>query len=132
MNFFHHKPLRRLAGMMVVLALLAGCSPKPPVRTGRAYLATGMASYYGKKFHGRRTASGERFNMHAMTAAHPSLAFGTKVLVKNLKNGKTVKVRINDRGPFVKGRIIDLSYAAARKLDMLSAGVVRVRLSQHR
>ena len=67
--------------------------------------------------------------MHKMTAAHRSLAFGTRVVVTNLKNGRSVRVRINDRGPFIKGRIIDLSYAAARKLGMLSDGVVRVRVS---
>ncbi|WP_297456877.1 septal ring lytic transglycosylase RlpA family protein [Persephonella sp.] len=86
----------------------------------------GLASYYGKKFHGRRTASGEIYNMYKYTAAHRYLPFGTILLVKNLKNGRTVKVRINDRGPFVRGRVIDLSYAAAKKLRMLRAGVVPV------
>ena len=108
---------------------ISGCSSTPPVRKSPAYEATGIASYYGRKFHGRRTASGERFDMHAMTAAHPSLAFGTRVHVTNLKTGRSMIVRINDRGPFVGGRIIDLSYAAARKIGMLADGVSRVRIT---
>jgi rare lipoprotein A len=92
------------------------------------YEAVGLASYYGRKFNGRRTASGERYDMHAMTAAHPGLEFGSRVEVTNLKNGRKVQVRINDRGPFIKGRIIDLSYAAAKKIGMLSQGVVKVRV----
>ena len=94
----------------------------------RRYEERGIASYYGKKFHGRRTASGERFNMHELTAAHRTLPFGTVVRVKNLNNGREVRVRINDRGPFKKGRIIDLSRAAAKKLNMIEAGVAPVRI----
>lgn len=89
----------------------------------------GLASYYGRELHGHRTASGERYDMHAMTAAHPTLKFGTWVEVTNLKNHRKVKVRINDRGPYTKGRIIDLSYAAAKKIGMVSQGVVKVRVS---
>jgi rare lipoprotein A len=89
----------------------------------------GLASYYARKFHGRRTASGERYDMHAMTAAHRALKFGSLVEVTNLKNGRKVEVRINDRGPFIKGRVIDLSYAAAKKIGILSQGVVKVRVS---
>lgn len=88
----------------------------------------GIASWYGKKYHGRRTSSGERYDMHAMTAAHPSLPFGTVVRVTNLRNGKAVQVTINDRGPFLKGRVIDLSYAAAKELGMVRDGVVPVRV----
>ena len=87
---------------------------------------TGIASYYGGKFHGRRTASSEIFDKNAMTAAHRSLPFGTKVKVTNLRNGRTVLVRVNDRGPHVRGRIIDLSQAAAKKIGL--KGVVRVKL----
>ena len=87
---------------------------------------TGIASYYGGKFHGRRTASGEIFNKNALTAAHRSLPFGTKLKVTNLRNGRTVIVRINDRGPHVRGRIIDLSHAAAKKIGL--KGLVRVKL----
>ena len=89
---------------------------------------TGIASYYGGKFHGKRTASGEVFNKNAMTAAHRSLPFGTKVKVTNLRNGRTVLVRVNDRGPHVRGRIIDLSQAAAKKIGLSHAGTARVKL----
>jgi rare lipoprotein A len=88
----------------------------------------GEASYYADAFHGRKTASGERFDMHAMTAAHRKLAFGTRVRVTNLNNGREVVVRINDRGPYAGGRVIDVSHAAARKLDMIGAGVVPVKV----
>ncbi len=84
----------------------------------------GYASWYGPKFHGRRTASGTRFNMHDYIAAHRSLPLGTVLLVKNLENGRTVKVKVLDRGPYVRGRHLDLSYAAAKKLGMLGKGVV--------
>lgn len=106
------------------------CRSGTPVakKHASAYKAVGMASYYGRKFQGRRTASGERYDMRAMTAAHPFLKFGTRVEVTNLKNGRKVRVRINDRGPFIKGRIIDLSYAAARKIGLVSAGVAKVRV----
>ena len=117
----------RLGGFLL-LAWLMGCGSKPPVVRPPAYEAVGMASFYGKKFHGRKTASGERFNMYAMTAAHKRLAFGTLVRVTHLKNGRSVAVRINDRGPFARGRIIDLSYGAARKLGMVAQGVARVRI----
>lgn len=89
---------------------------------------TGIASYYGGKFHGKRTASGEIFNKNAMTAAHRSLPFGTKVKVTNLRNGRTVLVRVNDRGPHVRGRMIDLSQAAAKKIGLSHAGTARVKL----
>jgi len=87
-----------------------------------------MASYYGEKFRGRPTASGEIFDPDQMTAAHKTLAFGTVVKVTRVDNGKSVTVRINDRGPFVEGRIIDLAEGAARKLDMIASGVVKVRV----
>ncbi|MFN4070245.1 MAG: septal ring lytic transglycosylase RlpA family protein [Thermus caldifontis] len=88
----------------------------------------GLAVWYGPGFHGRRTASGERYDMHALTAAHPSLPFGTRVRVTNLKNGRSVVVRINDRGPFGGRYIIDLSYAAAKAIGALSATRVRVEV----
>lgn len=88
----------------------------------------GLASWYGEEFNGRLTASGEIYDMYAMTAAHRTLPLGTVVEVENLENGKKVRVRINDRGPFVAGRVIDLSRGAARKLEMRAQGVVRVRL----
>jgi len=117
-----------LLAIVWVAASLTACSSRPPVVKEPVYEAVGLASYYGRKFHGRRTASGERYDMHAMTAAHPGLEFGSRVEVTNLKNGRKVQVRINDRGPFIKGRIIDLSYAAAKKIGMLSQGVVKVRV----
>jgi rare lipoprotein A len=86
----------------------------------------GLASWYGPEFHGKLTSNKEIYDMHDLTAAHPTLPFGTYVKVTNLDNGRSVVVRINDRGPFVKGRIIDLSYAAATKLGMGGAGVVPV------
>lgn len=89
---------------------------------------TGSASWYGGKFHGRTTANGERYNMHEMTAAHRTLPFGTKVRVINERNGKAVVVRINDRGPFVGKRVIDLSRGAAQAVGMIDQGVARVKL----
>ncbi|MEM6299502.1 MAG: septal ring lytic transglycosylase RlpA family protein [Bacteroidota bacterium] len=88
----------------------------------------GQASYYGQKFHGRLTASGEKFNMYAMTAAHKHLPFGSLVRITNKANGKQVVLRINDRGPFKKGRIIDVSYKAAEELDLIQAGVTDVEM----
>ena len=95
--------------------------------TTRAY-QRGLASYYGKGFQNKKTASGERFNLHSMTAAHKTLPFGTNVVVKNVRNGKTIKVRINDRGPFVKGRVIDLSRAAFAQIASLDEGLARVEI----
>ena len=89
----------------------------------------GQASWYGSRYHGRLTASGETFDMGSMTAAHRSLPFGTWLEVENLSNGKTVRVRVNDRGPFAKNRVIDLARAAADQLEFVSSGAVRVRLT---
>jgi peptidoglycan lytic transglycosylase len=97
--------------------------------TGRpGWSERGYASWYGPQFHGRRTANGEVYDMNAMTAAHRELPFGTVVEVRNLDNGRRVQVRINDRGPFVRGRIIDLSRAAAEAIDMIGSGTARVEL----
>lgn len=92
-------------------------------------LGSGIASYYGRRFHGRPTASGERFDMHALTAAHRTLPFGSLVEVTNPRNGRSVIVRVNDRGPFVRGRTIDVSRAAAEQLGMISRGHARVDLA---
>ncbi len=92
----------------------------PPARIGDT--ETGIASWYGEPYNGRRSASGEIYDMEQLTAAHRTLAFGTWLEVNDLDNGKQVEVRITDRGPFVKGRIIDLSLAAARKIDMVGPG----------
>ncbi|HEX7380595.1 MAG TPA: septal ring lytic transglycosylase RlpA family protein [Nevskiaceae bacterium] len=93
------------------------------------FTQTGEASWYGKKFQGRPTASGQPYDMYAMTAAHPTLPIPSYVKVTNLRNGKSAIVRINDRGPFHKGRIIDLSYAAAAKIGMLNHGSAKVKLA---
>lgn len=95
---------------------------------GRKVIETGKASYYSDKFQGRKTANGDTFRQRKRTAAHRTLPFGTKVTVKNLSNGRKVKVRINDRGPFAKGRIIDLSKKAAKRLKMVDAGVANVEI----
>ncbi len=99
-----------------------------PWPKGARFYERGEASWYGPGFHGRRTASGERFDQEALTAAHPRLPFGTRVLVRREDTGETVVVRINDRGPFKRGRIIDLSYAAARAIGMDRSGTAVVSL----
>lgn len=103
---------------------------EPPVEQSRvlADLGSGIASYYGRRFHGRLTANGERFDMGAMTAAHKTLPFGSLVRVTNPRNGRSVVVRINDRGPFVRGRTIDLSRRAAQELGIIRRGHARVEL----
>jgi rare lipoprotein A len=124
----------RVSRIAVLIALyLAGTSvamaAKPkPCRTGGTACVSGIASWYGKELQGRRTASGERFNRSDLTAAHPFLPFQTKLLVTNLSNGRTVIVRVNDRGPIGNGRMIDLSEAAARRLGMTSRGFTLVEL----
>lgn len=98
------------------------------MRSAQGYRARGIASWYGRKFHGRRTSSGERYDMYAMTAAHKELPLPTYCRVTNLNNGRSVIVRVNDRGPFHENRIIDLSYAAARKLGMVGHGTAPVEV----
>lgn len=123
--------------LALLLAMLSGCGrshqpsarvPRPPRPAKIGATETGVASWYGHPYHGRATASGEIYDMEKFTAAHRTLPFETWLDVTNLANGKHVEVRITDRGPFVDGRIIDLSHAAAQKIDMLRAGTVRVRL----
>jgi rare lipoprotein A len=120
---------------MLSLAALTGCARKTSARVPASVkpapigaTETGIASWYGIPYDGRRAANGEIFDMKKLTAAHRTLPFDTWVEVTNLENKKRVDVRITDRGPFVKGRIIDLSQAAAREIDMLTAGVVRVKV----
>jgi len=129
----------RVANLIFTLALgMVACSspttprssppraePTPP----RATAMHGRASWYGEPHHGRPTASGEIFDMHHLTAAHPSLPLGTRLLVTNVANGRSVVVRVNDRGPYRRGRILDLSYAAARALHAVEAGVINVRVA---
>jgi rare lipoprotein A len=97
-----------------------------PIPSAKGYQEKGVASWYGKDFHGRRTSNGEIYDMYGMTAAHKTLPMNTMVMVKNLENNRKVVVRINDRGPFVRGRIIDLSYTAAKKLKLVGNGTAKV------
>jgi rare lipoprotein A len=130
----------------IALAGLAACAeqaPPPPVVTVLPplpplpalpapeqpfFTQAGTASWYGGRHHGRKTASGERFNMNALTAAHRTLQMGTVLRITNLDNGRTANVRINDRGPYAPGRVIDLSAAAARQLGMQQEGLARVQI----
>lgn len=117
------------AALLFVALVLAGCGGgSGELRTEPGSIQEGLASYYAHKFHGRQTASGEIYDENRMTAAHKTLAFGTTVRVTDVTTGKAVVVVINDRGPFVEGRIIDLSYEAAGELGMINAGVVKVRV----
>jgi len=99
-----------------------------PIANATAYDQTGIASWYGRDFHGKQTANGERYDMHALSAAHTTLPMPTLVRVTNLENGRSVVVRVNDRGPFVKNRLIDLSFAAAKQLGYEHQGTTRVRV----
>ena len=117
-----------LASTCLLYLLAVGCAtnrfePPKPEDTVR-----GLASWYGKEFHGKPTANGEIYDMHGLSAAHRELPLGTVVDVTHLDNGRKVRVPINDRGPFIKGRIIDLSYGAAQKLNMVNEGVARVEV----
>jgi rare lipoprotein A len=111
-----------------VLTILAFTPLNSVASSDRSNSLQGTASYYGGKFHGRKTASGERFNQNGLTAAHKTLPLGTKVRVTNIRNGESVDVKINDRGPYHGGRIIDLSKGAARELGMLGAGTAKVKV----
>ena len=113
--------------------MVSSCATKRPEiryeeRSGVGMVQYGVASWYGQKFHGNPTASGEIYDMYQLTAAHKTLPLGTYVMVTNLENNRSVEVKINDRGPFVKGRIIDLSYSAARSIDMVEKGTARVKV----
>jgi rare lipoprotein A len=94
------------------------------------FAQSGVASYYGPGFHGRRTANGERFDMHGLTAAHRSMPFGSKIQVTNLGNGKSVVLRVNDRGPYIHGRVLDVSSGAANLLGMKQSGTARVSIAR--
>src|SRR3954454_16111441 len=120
-----------LASSLLCLFLLAACSGNRKTSTVPSMglpMERGIASWYGLKFNGRRTASGERYDMNDKTAAHPSLPFGTRVGVRNTRTGREVMVRVNDRGPFSKSRIIDLSYAAAKEIGVVGPGTASVAL----
>lgn len=143
-RFGTYKTLGQLAFVLALAFFWTGCHHRAPIvpppagpPAARRHPSApapivqgqeGIASWYGHPFDGRRTADGEVYNMHAMTAAHRTLPFGTMVRVHDLENNRTVVVRINDRGPFIEGRIIDLSYAAAKALHMPSTAVVRLHI----
>ncbi len=118
--YLYEMVVKNILVIFLLFCVMASCSPKT--------VQTGKASFYHDKFHGRQTANGEIYRKGKLTAAHKTLPFGTKVKVTNLQNGKKVKVRINDRGPFVGGRIIDLSKKAARRIDILNVGVSPVEI----
>ena len=134
------KPLNWTAALLLI-AVVAGCTSQPqrtptspqsqtPPTSASEQLGSGKASFYGSQHHNKQTANGERFDQGSLTAAHRTLPFGTKVRVTNTRNGKSVVVRINDRGPFVRGRIIDLSKAAFERIGTTRSGVIRVRLER--
>lgn len=121
--------------LLLLIVWLASCSQRASTpyhpyagKGDREYSANGVASWYGPSFQGRRTASGERYDMDKLTAAHRTLPFGAYVRVTNLNNDKSVVVKINDRGPYAKNRLIDLSREAARRLDIVASGTARVHL----
>ncbi len=134
--------MKKLFLVLPLLFLFLGCGSKkkvtlyiPPANSKThggvwesRYVEIGIASWYGPGFHGKKTASGEIYNMYAMTAAHRTLPLGTYVRVTNLENGRSVVVRINDRGPFVAGRVIDLSYSAAKRLGFAEKGTALVKI----
>ncbi|WP_460880215.1 septal ring lytic transglycosylase RlpA family protein [Pontibacter rugosus] len=107
---------------------LSSCTSTAPRFGEKGYSEQGKASYYARKFQGRKMANGDKYRRGKLTAAHKELPFGTKVKVTNLQTNKTVKVKITDRGPFVRGRIIDLSEAAAKRVGMMDAGVAPVKM----
>jgi rare lipoprotein A len=133
---------RRALSAAAALLLASACAHRPapgtdgepgsraeaPDRASPPGQQTGTASFYGRRFHGRRTASGARYDMHALTCAHPTAPFGTRLRVTDLETGRSVVVTVTDRGPFTGGRVVDLSLAAARKLGMVERGLARVRV----
>jgi len=150
-SFFRRVKVVPLILMSAFLYLIGGCAttsdpppppkpagyPKPykvmgkwyqPLRDAKGFRQRGIASWYGKDFHGKKTANGEIYNMYAISAAHKTLPLGTYVRVHNLENNRELEVRINDRGPFVRGRIIDLSYAAAQEIGIVGPGTARVEV----
>jgi rare lipoprotein A len=113
---------------VIVIMYLSGCTHMPRPMPGAGWIETGTASWYGEDFHGRPTASGEKYDMYGCTAAHKTIPLGSRVRVTNLSNGREIVVPVNDRGPFVGDRIIDMSYGAAQKLDMVEVGLAKVRI----
>lgn len=126
---FRRRALLTLVGAGAAVLAFSGCASTGGAGRGKTgYTERGLASWYGPDFHGRRAANGEIYDMYELTAAHRTLPFETTVEVRNRENGRRVEVRITDRGPFVRGRIIDLSYEAARQLDMVVDGIAPVEI----
>ena len=121
--------MRRVMAMSLALVLAMPAVAQDQIGGGETEIGNGTASYYGRELAGNRTASGERFDPDQMTAAHPTLAFGSKVRVTNLSNGQSVIVRVNDRGPFGGRRVIDISQAAAKEIGMHRSGTAKVSLT---
>lgn len=119
---------KRAIAICCVAACLSSCAGSAPAFGERGYTESGKASYYARKFQGRTMANGEKYRRNKLTAAHRTLPFGTKVKVTNTRSNKSVKVLITDRGPFISGRIVDLSEKAAKRLDLIKAGVVPVKM----
>lgn len=129
----------KIIGGVLFLLFVSACASNPlhspqspaslPMQKGK-FRQVGIASWYGPGFHGRKTASGEKFNKHAMTCAHRTLPFGTRLEVTNLLNGKKILVTVNDRGPYIRSKIIDLSYGAAKEIGMLRGGSAKVELQE--
>jgi rare lipoprotein A len=124
-----------LSALALTAVAAAGCAGTGPLSgnlvncaDARGYDATGTASWYGRAHHGRRTASGQVFDMNGLSAAHRSLPFGTRVRVTNENNGRSVVLTVNDRGPFIPGRLLDVSYGAARRLGFVAAGLAPVQV----
>ncbi|ARS36967.1 septal ring lytic transglycosylase RlpA family protein [Pontibacter actiniarum] len=122
------RTLKGTVAAAIAAVCLSSCASSAPAFGEKGYTEQGKASYYARKFQGRKMANGDRYRRGKLTAAHKTLPFGTKVKVTNLQTKETVKVKITDRGPFVSGRVVDLSEAAAKRVGMLKAGVVPVRV----
>lgn len=121
--------MKRILGTLVSLLWLVTYS-QLGLAKNTTEVVSGIASYYAEQHHGKKTANGEKFNMYELTAAHRTLPFGSKIKVTNLTNGKTVVLRVNDRGPYVKGRILDVSKGAAIELGMIQHGTAAIRIEK--
>jgi rare lipoprotein A len=126
-SIWRYSRLVPVLSMIAIITLSAGCSHMKRI-PGPGWVETGTASWYGEDFHGKPTASGEIYNMYGYTAAHKTIPLGSRVRVLNLTNGKEIIVPVNDRGPFVGDRIIDMSYGAAQRLGMVEEGLAKVRI----